>query len=106
MLMLLGVIGSTLFISSSLFLFALIGTVILGLYISSAYPVALSLIRQNLDEKEYIYGIAAFQIYANTGTVIALLSALFFSTENIVIAGIIILLLAFPAFYIFNKHNS
>lgn len=105
-LMSLGVMGSIIFISSSLFLWVIIGTIILGFYISGTYPVALSLIRANLNEKEYIYGIGAFQIYSNTGTVIALFSALNFPTVNIFIAGISFLLLAFPAFYLYNKNYS
>lgn len=102
-LMGLGGIGAAIFISSSLFFWVLVGTIILGLYLSGTYPVALSLLRINLSKNEYIYGLGAFQVYGNIGTVIALFSAQNFPTLNIFIAGIIFLLLASLSFYLYKK---
>jgi len=102
-LMALGGIGAAIFISSSLFFWVLVGTIILGLYLSGTYPVALSLLRTNLNKNEYIYGLGAFQVYGNIGTVIALFSTQNFPTLNIFIAGIIFLLLASLSFYLYNK---
>lgn len=105
-LMTIGAVGSTIFIAGSLFFWVIVGTILLGLYLSGTYPVALSLLRENMDKNEYIYGIGAFQIYGNLGVVIALFSALNFPTLNVFIAGIAFLLLAFPAFYFYNKNYS
>ena len=102
-LMALGGIGAAIFISSSLFFWVLVGTIILGLYLSGTYPVALSLLRTSLSKNEYIYGLGGFQVYGNIGTVIALFSAQNFPTLNIFIAGIIFLLLASLSFYLYNK---
>ena len=102
----LGIIGALLFIGTSNIILVILGTIMLGIFVSAAYPVCLSLLKQNSSEKEYIYALGAFQVYSNIGLVVGLLFSMNFTPQLIFFLGIIFLFVSFSSIFLYNKHYS
>ncbi len=105
-LTLIGMTGVLLFIVTSEIVFVTLGVILLGLFISAAYPVCLSLLKRTVPEKEYIYALGGFHVYTTIAVLGALSSALYLSPKVSLLPGLIFLILSFPAVFLFGKKYS
>jgi len=98
-----GIIGALLFVGSSEIVSVTAGIVFMAIFASATYPVCLSLLKQSVSEKDYIYAVGSFHVYTTVGVLGALYSTMIFDPRTSFIPGLIFLFISFPAIFFFSR---
>ena len=101
-----GLIGSLLFLFIP-FLWALILSMgLLGIFVSSTYPICLSLLKSHVSENEYLTSIGVFHAYNTSPVIVSLFLSSFFSPRASFIPGVLMIIVGLPLLYQFAKKYS
>ncbi|MEK7150872.1 MAG: MFS transporter [Patescibacteria group bacterium] len=102
-LIFIGLAGTLVFIGSPNLTLIMTGTIFMGLFISAAYPVCLSLFKDKTSANEYAYALGAFHVYTTIAVLAAIFSARYLNPTMSFLPGIASLLISFGGVFFFSK---
>jgi MFS family permease len=105
-LSLVGFAGTAVFLLTNEMIFIVLGSVLIGVFISAAYPVCLAMLKESVKEKEYVYAVGSFHVYTTIATISAVFFTMITDPRLSFIPGLILLAVAPLAIFVLNKEKS